>query len=351
MFNFRNISSIRYSALDFTERGWYNLRNDKEHRKMKIRHDIHTHTLFSTCCEDPEATMAAFVREAHELGHKVIGISNHLWDEKVSGASYWYFLQPIKYGLEAKYAIPADTKGVKVLFGIESEFCGMSDTLGLLAETAKQFDYVLIPHSHTHMKNFVIPDDSDVKAARETVRERLAAAFPELSSDLIGRMSGCLGRVDLIPSIKQPEIDYAQYLADFMHDSFDKLLAHPEFVKLSNTVPTLVAHPFAVCGESTEISQASKRKLDRDRLFEQFRKAAKMNVAMDVNISAYTPINGSYENDEMVKVMRIARDAGCKFAFGTDSHSVAGLKEIRHGDELSEIIGITENDLIDIVKA
>ena len=111
---------------------------------MKVKHDIHNHTLFSSCCFDPEATMAAFVDKAYELGHNVIGISNHLWDEKSAGASYWYKGQTIKYGFEAKYAIPADTHGVKVLFGVESEYCGMTDRIGMLAETAKLFDLSLI---------------------------------------------------------------------------------------------------------------------------------------------------------------------------------------------------------------
>ncbi|HCH73691.1 MAG TPA: hypothetical protein DEV87_00700 [Clostridiales bacterium] len=46
----------------------------------------------------------------------------------------------------------------------------MSNTLGMLSETAKQFDYVLIPRSHTHVKNFVVADDPDVQAAKEEVK-------------------------------------------------------------------------------------------------------------------------------------------------------------------------------------
>lgn len=54
---------------------------------MIVTHDIHTHTLFSSCCLDPEATMAGYVQKARELGLKTMGISNHLWNEKVKGAS------------------------------------------------------------------------------------------------------------------------------------------------------------------------------------------------------------------------------------------------------------------------
>lgn len=140
--------------------------------------------------------------------------------------------------------------------------------------------------------------------------------------------------------MKESSVDYARYLADFLHDSFDKLLAHPEFIKMSNTLPKLVAHPFCPCNEDARTMQAIFQRLNRDRLREQFRATARMNVAMDVNMSAYTKVD----------VMRIAKEVGCKFAFGTDAHSVAGLETIRRANEISELIFITESNLIDLVK-
>ena len=122
---------------------------------MQVTHDIHTHTLLSACCFDPEATVAAYVSKAAELGHKLLGIANHLWDERVPGPSKWYRGQTVNYVLEARDAIPADTKGVKVLIGAEAEYCGMTDTLAITAENAKKFDYMLIPHTHTHMRNMM----------------------------------------------------------------------------------------------------------------------------------------------------------------------------------------------------
>ena len=48
--------------------------------------------------------------------------------------------------------------------------------------------------------------------------------------------------------------------------------------------------------------------------------------------------------------MKIAKDVGCIFTFGTDTHSLAGLDTIRKGNDISRIVGITEADLADIVK-
>ena len=54
--------------------------------------------------------------------------------------------------------------------------------------------------------------------------------------------------------------------------------------------------------------------------------------------------------EPLIRVMKIAKDVGCIFTFGTDTHSLAGMDAIRKGDDISRIVGITEADLADIVK-
>lgn len=320
---------------------------------MKITHDLHNHTLFSSCCYDPAATMKAFVDKAYELGHTVIGISNHLWDEKVPGASGWYKGQTIDYGFEGKYAIPEDTHGVRVLFGTECEYCGLSDTLGMTAETAARFDYVLIPHTHTHMKNFVIAENADVKAFRAEYIAKIEASFPELGHDFAARMVSSISYGDVLKRLQNPTVEEEKYLADFCFSSFESLLANPEFAKVAAATPTFIAHPFWACGISRDqVNRVFSYILaEEDRLYRDFAKCASFGVGLDVNMGCYKPDEeGSYMNDPQVAVMRIAKKAGCKFIFGTDSHSVAGLESIRKGDLISEAIGITEDDLHDIVK-
>ena len=322
---------------------------------MRVTHDLHTHTLFSSCCYDPEATVRAFVDKAHELGHTVFGISNHLWDEKVPGASGWYKGQTIDYGFEASYAIPADTHGVKILFGTETEYCGMTDNLGMLPETAARFDYVLIPHTHTHMKNFVIAENADVKAYRSRLSAAIEEKFPELGHDVASRMAGTLRYQEVKALLKDDEktVDDEKYLADFCFSSFESLMKNPNFAGVAAKVPTFIAHPFWACGETRqEIERVFSFLLaERDRLYADFETCASFGVGLDVNIGTYrADENGSYGDDPMVAVLRIAKDAGCKFIFGTDSHSVKGLENIRRGDAIAEAIGIGEKELADIVK-
>lgn len=317
---------------------------------MKVRHDIHTHTLFSSCCYDPEATAAAFIEKAHELGHSVFGFSNHIWDEKVPGASNWYRGQTVSYGLEEKYAIPSDTHGIKVLFGTETEYCGMTNNLGMLAETAKNFDYVLVPHSHTHQQNFVMAENPDVKAYRKALVEEICAKLPAVTEEQAQRMAASVKYQEALAAIKHPAVDDGEYLADFLFTSFESLMVHPEFLKLAATVPTLIAHPFHPCGESKEQQFRVLGMLlaQKDRLFDDFGVAARLNVGLDVNIGTYR-MPEDYANDPMVAVMRIAREAGCKFGFGTDSHTLRGLENIRNGDAIGDAIGITDKDLAEII--
>ncbi|MCQ2427232.1 MAG: PHP domain-containing protein [Clostridia bacterium] len=320
---------------------------------MKVNHDIHTHTLFSSCCYDPAATVRAFIDRAAGLGHEILGISNHLWDEKVPGASGWYKGQTIDYGFEAKYAIPADTKGVKVLFGTETEYCGMSDNLGMLAETAVRFDYVLIPHTHTHMKNFVIAENDDVKAYRQELIAAIEEKFPQLTHAQAAKMTAALNYNEIRALIgdKPGMIDEWKYLADFCFSSFESLMKNPEFLKMAASVPTLIAHPFWACGVSgVDVKNVFGHLLaDKDRLYADFAVCAGLGVGLDVNIGTYLDSSNGFADDLMVAVMRIAKAAGCKFTFGTDTHSVAGLDSIRRGDAISEAIGIEKKDLHAIV--
>ena len=54
---------------------------------MKILHDVHTHNVLSSCCGDVSASTEAYLKKEAELGNRIFGLSNHIWDERVGGAS------------------------------------------------------------------------------------------------------------------------------------------------------------------------------------------------------------------------------------------------------------------------
>lgn len=315
---------------------------------MQITHDIHTHTLHSSCCFDPAATVRNYIRKAQELGHTVLGLSDHLWDEAVPGASGWYSGQTLQYVLEAKDSIPADTGHLRVLFGAEAEYCTITDTLAITADDARAFDYILIPHTHTHMRNFVMPEPQEISALRCDYEKRMQACFPELSGEQICKMCGTLGHQDLYPAV-QDCLDFPGFVSQFLLDSLESLLNNREFQKLADVLPVLIAHPVSPC-EARTVSVEAEQRLDWERLRVLCEKAAAMNLIFDINMCGFRMPENGYRDDPMVRVMQIARDTGVRFACGTDAHSVKALEDIRKAEVICSAIGLRRADFADFVR-
>ena len=317
---------------------------------MKIHHDIHTHTFTSSCCDAVDATPENYIRKAAELGHTTFGFSNHLWDESVDGASSFYRPQSFAHILPEKDQIRAlDNCGMKILFGAEVEYRGMCDILALRAANASVLDYVLIPHTHTHMRGFIIPEFHELVEFRNEYADRIRAESPWMSDDTVKRMANSLQLKDMFPALQCSQERYEKFVADFMIQSYEQLLANPEFEKLIRTLPVIIAHPFGPCGESNESFMRICNMVDRDRLRKCFITTAKLGVAFDINICMFLFLD-TIETDPMVDIMRLAKECGVKFTFGTDAHSIQMLSNIRSGDIISDAIGMTEDDLFDLVK-
>ena len=141
-----------------------------------------------------------------------------------------------------------------------------------------------------------------------------------------------------------------KYHADFMVTSFHQLMNNPEFIKLAKTVPTSVAHPFHPCGFGSETRCAIMNSVSDEDYLSCFEEARKLGVYIEVNTGAINQKADNYANEAGIRMLKLAKQAGCKFTFGTDSHSLAGLDNIRQGDVISEVCGITESDLADYVK-
>ena len=149
---------------------------------MKILHDVHNHNIFSNCCNDAWASTDAFVKKEVELGNKIFGLSNHIWDESVKGASGWYSKQTITKAEEAKASLAKAPATLKCLFGAESEYFHCHDRVGMSVEGAKRFDYMLIPHSHQHMRNQVLWDLPEI----QEMRAKIAADVRKINANQLG---------------------------------------------------------------------------------------------------------------------------------------------------------------------
>jgi len=129
---------------------------------MLIDHDVHVHTQLSACCNDPEATPGAMLARAKDSGLRLIGFADHLWDERCPGASSWYAPQNVAHVESIRAALGNAPPGIQILVGCESEYRG-NGVVGISAESATRFDFVLLPMSHFHMKGMSSPRTSPIR--------------------------------------------------------------------------------------------------------------------------------------------------------------------------------------------
>ena len=309
---------------------------------MRSNHDVHTHNFLSECCPDNAATVESFIKRAKELDLKVLGFSNHTWDESVplpETASRFYKKQCMPYELLIKQQIP-EVEGLKILVGAETEYCGMYDVLGMGKEAALQLDYLLIPHSHVHMRDFVMPPTEDVRRARRN----LTAVFEGvegLTPDRAKALADAMPEGELEPFMGEKQVDYVKHVSDFMVASFRSLLANETLKSYSDLVPVSIAHPFQPVG-SFGLRPDMQKLISNNTYGELFEAAAKRGIGLE--------INGAVEQEECYRMFGIAKECGCKFTVGSDAHVAQHIGKIFNNDKLTTALGITEYDMMDFVR-
>lgn len=233
--------------------------------------DLHVHTKLSLCASK-EAEASEYLKVAAKNGVQTIGFANHYWDETVKHPNLigFYVQQYTEHVLQLKKELEnIDHCGVKVLFGCETDFAG--HTLGISEENAKLFDYVLVPHSHTHMYGFVLPEN-----------------------------------------MTAPK-DHARYLVE----SFLEVANHD----LATKYIYGIVHPFSPCGKSPEDAVAILSNIS-DEDYQLCAKSAKLNnIKIELNSSALVnkPI---YLLNEYKRFFSACKKEGCEFFAGSDKHNI-----------------------------
>ena len=278
---------------------------------MKIRHDIHAHTHLSLCAES-SATMEAYVRSAKKYGLDMIGIADHMWDDRIpftesmrhsqmagdgENVLNWYRAQNIAHCRESlKELAQTDAQGVRFLFGGEVDYCpGIG--AAITEEEAEKLDFMIVPNSHTH--------------------HIMDAGLYE-------------------PYVKHGE---------FMLKATMEICTAP-----TAKYVTSLAHPFdaVCCPYPVEYVIDS---ISDAQLKEAFCAAKEANIAAEINGACF--VNMTREqiaNNCRTRVLSVAKDCGCKFTFGSDSHSDYGQDTLPLAGIVADILGLTENDLHDFVR-
>ncbi|MBE6556098.1 MAG: hypothetical protein E7663_07745 [Ruminococcaceae bacterium] len=309
---------------------------------MRAFHDVHIHNYLSSCCSDNGATVESYIDKAKELGLRLIGFANHTWDESVPlpAPSGFYKKQSMVFEMQIKCQIPENVEGLKVLVGAETEYCGMYDVLGMGKEAALQLDFLLIPHTHVHMRNFVMPATEDVENARSHLSEVLAG-IEGISPERALAMANSYPETELEPFMKEKKVDYIKFVSDFMVESFRSLMNNEVLKSYSDLIPVSIAHPFQPVG-SFPMRPAMMKLISNETYGNLFEMAAKRGIGLE--------INGSSDDPEVCRMFGVAKECGCKFTLGSDMHARDEMAKVFNSDPCTTRLGLTEYDFMDFVR-
>ena len=264
---------------------------------MKITHDFHIHTHLSSCANE-NATVKHYVEKASDLGLKKIGFSDHIWDASIDGANNWYKKQNYDHLQKLREEIvDVSTQDIQIYFGCETEYDLIHNDVAISKKIAKKFDFLLVPNSHTH--------------------------------------------------ITMPKEYYYPYQkhADFMIKAFYDIMNS----NVSKYI-TAIAHPFFAVG--CQYDNRELFKLISDSEFENcFKTTKERNIALEINISCFKNQNlASIYEDPSLRMYHIAKECGCKFIVGSDSHSNLGHDRFEIIYAITSILSLNDNDFLDIVR-
>lgn len=236
-------------------------------------YDLHTHTFLSNCASKTNANPIDYVIAAKQNGLAAIGFSDHSWDSSIEGASAWYKKQPFERLKATKELIKnsdVDLSGIKIVYGAETEYAG--GILGVGEKAASELDYIIVPHSHTHMRGFVLPEGWE--------------------------------------SPKK----HAEYLIK----SFYEVCTHPNRKLFFG-----IAHPMFPVGLKQEDAEFIFSNI-KDTNMEECLYAAKENgIFLELNASSIKTINEESLKDSFyARFFSIAKQVGNEFFMGSDKHQV-----------------------------
>lgn len=269
---------------------------------IAVNHDLHIHTYLSACCKDKEnQTPAKILARAEAMGLGTIGFSDHIWTNPRLEANGFYRQQDERQIVHLRRDLESTSSPVRVLVGCEADTVALGK-FSISREFADSLDYVGLSCSHLHLKGIVQqPPDNSLRS----IGEHLLALF-----------------------ISAAESGLA----------------------------TTIVHPFFPKGFESQYDQVIASLSDAE-LLGAFSTAAAAGAAIEITTAFLPP---SYKNgnptapgwriDTPLRVLSLAKNAGCKFSFGSDAHSPAAMMLLPKLSLFSERLGLTDEDLAPIVR-
>lgn len=256
---------------------------------MKIEHDLHIHTYLSGCCVEKQLqTPAKIIPLAEKMGMKTIGFVDHLWMNPAIPPNPWYKPQDESQVTKLKQDLSTIKTKMRVLVGCEADTMAPGK-FSITKEFAKTLDYVLLSCSHIHLDDFAQPKS---RAPR----------------------------------------DVAEHLVKMLLSG------------VNSGIATIIAHPFGLFGSYHGLHDDLVKTLSDTELLMVFGAASKKGIAIEINAAAVAL------RDSPIRLISLAKKAGCKFTFGSDAHGPAGQQAIMKMQAFLDEVGITEEDILPLAK-
>lgn len=259
---------------------------------FRIDHDYHIHSVLSACSNDPEQSTQNILQYALDNQLNTLVLTDHYWDNTVPGASDWYKPQDFAWISQAKPLPQHET--CRFLFGCETDM-NYSGVIGVPESRFDDFDFIIIPTTHLHMPGFAyLAEDGDTVEKRAAVFTRRFEQFLQLNVPYHK-----VGLAHITCPLIMPEND--------------------QYVKVLNCVTDATfAELFSGCAEK--------------------------GCGVEINLPL-RQLTDEAIRESCLRPYRIAREQGCKFYVGSDSHHPNGFDGVCDKFRLAaEILGLTEDD-------
>ena len=165
---------------------------------MLFDHDFHVHTIYSNDTSK-KATVENYIPAAKAMGLKKVGIAEHFWDDTIEGAFPFYVPLTFQHVSQVRRElVEFSGQGVELFFGCEVEYDPVHHAPALSPKVAEQFDFVIVPNSHSHEtmpkayyddkpmhKDFIMNAFRDIiKSKQNTVTSKYKASMKVLKNKL-----------------------------------------------------------------------------------------------------------------------------------------------------------------------
>ena len=244
-------------------------------------HDFHIHSTVSLCCHDENQTPETLLEYARKNGFKRICLTNHFWDENVDSEAEWRDEHNFSANVSVLPLPSCD--GVEFLFGCETDM-DFNNVFGVSRERLAAFDFIIASTTHLHLSG-------------HTVRNKITT--PE---------EAAYHWLDKIQSLLSKDLPFNKM--GIAHLTCGHIFKH----RVNEVLPLLTDA----------------------QLYDVFRECAKKGAGVELNVKT---INLE-EKDIFLRPYFIAKECGCKFYLGSDSHKTSALESVK--EEFENIISLLD---------